>query len=67
MKGGDMTDKRKQILAAGISLLANLAVVSAPHVGTVRGWNTIVRTFKTSEKARSYCTATRETADGGLL
>ena len=62
-----MSDNRKQILAAGISLLANLAVVTAPHVGTVRGWNTIVRTMKTSEKARSYSTVTRESTDGGLL
>lgn len=62
-----MTGKRLQILAASISLLANLSVVSAPHAGTVRGWNTIVRTFKTGEKARSDLAVIRVSAGGGLL
>lgn len=61
-----MSSKRMQILAASISLLANLSVVCAPHPGTVRGWNTIVRTIKSSDKARSDLTATPVTAGGGL-
>jgi hypothetical protein len=63
-KGLDMT--QKDILAACISLLANVAVVTAPHVGSAPGWNTIVRTFKAGEKAQAVPPA-QEHADGGLL
>jgi hypothetical protein len=58
---------QKDILAGCISLLANVAVVTAPHAGSVQGWNTIMRTFKASEKAQAAFPPAHEHADGGLL
>jgi len=58
---------QKDVLAGCIMLLANVAVVNAPHAADVRGWNTIMRTLKASEKAQAAFPDSQENADGGLL